>query len=43
MIGAVDVAKEDGLVMIDEDAVRGSVFFLSKKTVRETDFAVGMS
>ena len=31
------------VVMVDEDAVKGSVFVLCGETVRETDFAVLMS
>ena len=31
------------VVMIDEDAVRGLVFIVGQKRVRETDFAVVMS
>ena len=43
MVGPVGVAKEDELVMIDEDAVRRSVSVLGKSSVRETDFVVVVS
>ena len=43
VISPVVEATAGLVVMIDEDAVRGSVFVLSEETVREADFAVGMS